>query len=68
MDSLMSILKSIDGFMWGKYMIILLYATGILLTIRLRGIQFRRLGQALKLTFSKMYYALNSVMKSLKRF
>ena len=45
-------LNALDGFMWGKYMMIGLFLTGIVLTIRLRGVQFRKLGHALKLAFT----------------
>lgn len=46
-------LDKIDSFMWGSVMMILLIATGIWLTIRTGGVQFRRLGQALRHTFSR---------------
>ncbi len=46
-------LDEIDSFMWGSFMMVLLLATGIWLTIRLKGVQFRRLGQALRHTFSR---------------
>ena len=49
---MMDILNALDSFMWGKYMMIALFFTGILLTIRYRGIQFRKLGLALKLAFT----------------
>jgi len=38
--------------MWGKYMMIALFLTGIVLTIRMRGVQFRKLPYALKLAFA----------------
>jgi Na+/alanine symporter len=41
------------GFMWGPWLLVLLLGTGFWLTIRLRGIQFRALFYALRLTFSK---------------
>ena len=49
---MMDFLNALDSFMWGKYMMIALFFTGILLTIRYRGIQFRKLGLALKLAFT----------------
>ncbi len=52
-ENLLTTLKRIDDFMWGTFMMVLLLGTGIVLTFRLRGIQFRRLGQALRHTFSK---------------
>ena len=41
------------SFMWGPWLLVLLLGTGFWLTIRLRGIQFRALFYALRLTFSK---------------
>ncbi len=38
--------------MWGPWLLVLLVGTGMLLTIRLRGIQFRLLGRALRLVFA----------------
>ena len=46
-------LESFAAFMWGPWLLILLLGTGFGLTIRLRGIQFRFLFYALRLTFSK---------------
>ena len=48
MEKLTKILEQIDNFVWGLPLIILIVVTGILLTIRLRGIQVRHLGKALK--------------------
>ena len=42
------ILNSIDDFVWGPILIILILATGIYLTIRLGFLQIRHLGKALK--------------------
>lgn len=43
-----AILDSIDGFVWGPVLIILILATGIYLTARLGFLQIRHLGKALK--------------------
>jgi len=48
MDAFVSVLKSADDVVWGVPTIILIMATGILLTARLGVIQFRKLGKALK--------------------
>ena len=48
MDSLNNIIKSIDDFVWGVPLIVLIMACGIWLTIRCCGLQFRHLGKALK--------------------
>ncbi len=42
------ILKDIDSFVWGLPLIILIIATGIYLSIRVKGLQIRHLGKALK--------------------
>ena len=48
-----SILKSIDDIVWGIPTIVLILATGILLTIRCRGVQFSKLGFGIKSLFKK---------------
>jgi alanine or glycine:cation symporter, AGCS family len=48
-----SILDAVDSFVWGLPLIILILATGILLTVRVRGLQFSKLGLALKSIFRK---------------
>lgn len=46
-----SILETIDGYVWGLPLIILILSVGIFLTIRLRGVQFTNLGRALSYIF-----------------
>ncbi|RAV34136.1 alanine/glycine:cation symporter family protein [Corynebacterium heidelbergense] len=42
-------LSAVDSFVWGPWFLIpLLLGTGLVLTIRLRGVQFRKLGVALR--------------------
>ena len=53
MVSLNKFFSDLSGMVWGPWLLFLLVGTGILLTIRLRGIQFRCLVYALRLTFSK---------------
>lgn len=53
MEMLNNIVGQINSFAWGGFMIVCLVGTGLLLTIGLRAIQFRRLGYAFKLLFSK---------------
>ncbi|HAH61928.1 MAG TPA: sodium:alanine symporter family protein, partial [Treponema sp.] len=43
-----SFLNSLDDKVWGLWLIILILATGIMLTVRIRGMQFTKLGLALK--------------------
>jgi len=47
------ILDRIDGVVWGLPTIFLILGTGLILTFRLRGLQFRKLGLALKSIFRK---------------
>lgn len=52
MDGLEKVLGDIDTVVWGPFFLIpLLLGTGIVLTWRLRGIQFTKLGAALRLAF-----------------
>lgn len=46
-----NILNTIDDVVWGIPTIVLILATGILLTIRLRCVQFTKLGRAIKSLF-----------------
>ena len=47
------ILKTIENFVWGIPLLVIIIAGGLLLTVRLRGIQIRRLNLALKWMFTK---------------
>ena len=50
MSSLTEIVHRLSGFIWGPYLLIpLLLLTGLYLTLRLRGVQFRELGYSLYL-------------------
>ena len=51
MEKFTEILEKIDGWVWGIPLIVLILATGIWLTIRLRLVQVRKLPQALKYMF-----------------
>ncbi len=50
---ILEIIKSINGVLWGSPTMILLFGTGLFLTFVLKGLQFRKLGYAFKLAFSK---------------
>ncbi len=52
MESFSNLIATVNGFVWGPWMLTLLVGTGIFLTIRLGVVQFRHLGYALKLAFS----------------
>ncbi len=52
MEKFNSIIAEIDSFIWGVPLIVLIIGCGILLTVRLRGIQIHKLGRALKYMFS----------------
>ncbi len=51
LDTINSVLGSIDDFVWGVPLIVLILFTGLLLTVRLRGLQFSKLAMAFKLMF-----------------
>ena len=53
MEKLSSMISTIDDFVWGPVMLILLVGTGIFLTFRTRFLTWRNLGYALKSTLSK---------------
>ena len=53
LDKITGVLEKIDGYVWGIPLIVLILATGLFLTIRFKGVQFSRLGHALKSMFSK---------------
>lgn len=53
MFSLNEFFEDLSGIVWGPWLLVLLMGTGVFLTIRLRGIQFRRLVYGLRLAFSK---------------
>jgi len=48
-----TIVSKVNSFAWGPVMIIFLVGTGILLSVGTQFIQFRKLGQAFRLLFSK---------------
>ncbi|EID86177.1 amino acid carrier protein [Treponema sp. JC4] len=48
-----SILNAIDDVVWGIPTIVLILATGLILTIRARGLQFTKLGRAFKSIFKE---------------
>ena len=49
LDNFTQILKQIDGYVWGIPLIVIILATGIYLTIRLRGLQISKLPKAIGL-------------------
>ena len=53
MELLSTLMAKANQFVWGPYMLALLVGTGVVLTIKLRFIQVRKLGYALKLVFSR---------------
>ena len=48
MEPLKNVIKQIDAWVWGIPLILLILLCGIWLTIRVRGLQVRRIGLALK--------------------
>lgn len=53
LEKIGAFLDKVDNIVWGAPLIVLLLAVGLFLTIRLKGIQFRKLGHGLKNMFSK---------------
>ncbi|MGN1417666.1 MAG: alanine:cation symporter family protein, partial [Oscillospiraceae bacterium] len=47
-EKLNELIIRFDNWLWGIPLILLILGCGIILTVRLRGVQFRRLGTALK--------------------
>lgn len=52
MELFSNLVATVNGFVWGPWMLTLLVGTGIFLTFRLGLVQFRYLGYGLKLAFS----------------
>lgn len=48
-------LESVDAFVWGPPLLILLLGAGVILTVRLKGLQFSQFGFAMRETFLKMF-------------
>ncbi len=53
MDAVTEFLSSASDFLWGWFLILLLLGTGFYLTIRLGGLQFTKLGAAMRLGILK---------------
>ena len=52
LDTINNVLGAVDDFVWGVPLIVLILFTGLMLTIRLRGLQFSKLlSKANKLFF-----------------
>src|SRR5690625_490573 len=50
---LLQVIDKINEFLWGIPSILLLAGTGLFLTFVIKGLQFRKLGEAFKLAFTK---------------
>ena len=55
LNSVAEINSSINSFIWGWPVMILLIGVGVLLTVRSRGIQFSKFGYAMKNTLGKIF-------------
>ena len=55
LDIVAKINGSINGVVWGIPMLVLLVGTGVMLTIRMKGLQFRKFGYTMKNTIGKMF-------------
>lgn len=52
METFSALINTLNGFVWGPWMLIFLVGTGVFLTLRLGFLQFTQLPYALKLAFS----------------
>ena len=55
MEKITQIISAVNGFAWGPVMIVFLVGTGILLSLGTGFLQFRKLGTAFRLLFSKKH-------------
>lgn len=55
MELIANVNDAINGVVWGAPMLILLIGVGILMTLRSRGLQFRKFGYAMKNTLGKIF-------------
>ncbi len=55
MEQIEKIVKSVDNWVWGPVLLVLLAGTGIYLSLRMGFPQFRRFGYAMKNTIGKMF-------------
>lgn len=53
MEAFNAVIGAIGGFAWGPVMIVLLFSTGLILSVGTRIVQYRKLGYAFKLLFTK---------------
>ena len=53
MEALNNLIGAVGSFAWGPIMITLLFATGLILSIGTKFVQYRKLGLAFKLLFTK---------------
>lgn len=58
------ILKAVEDFVWGIPLVVFILTTGLFLTIRLKGVQFRKLPHAFKKMFAKDTDAKNGEVSS----
>lgn len=56
MELIAQINGAVNGFVWGAPMLVLLIGVGILMTVRNRGLQFRKFGYAMKNTIGKIFH------------
>lgn len=55
MELIAQINGAVNSFVWGAPMLILLIGVGILMTVRNKGLQFRKFGYAMKNTIGKIF-------------
>ena len=54
MELIASINSAVNGVVWGAPMLVMLIGVGLLMTVRSRGLQFRKFGYTMRNTFGKL--------------
>ena len=68
METVSKVLEQINHYVWGLPTLLLLVGTGIILTVRLKGLQFSKLLYAHKLTFkNQKIHLLLEILATSKR-
>ncbi|MBM3208046.1 MAG: sodium:alanine symporter family protein [Chlamydiae bacterium] len=52
-DQIVQILEKVDHVLWANFLVFFLVLVGVILTVKLKGMQFRYLGYSLKLAFTR---------------
>ncbi|EJQ45839.1 hypothetical protein IEE_02217 [Bacillus cereus BAG5X1-1] len=63
MGTVSKVLEQINQYVWGLPTLLLLVSTGIILTVRLKGLQFSKLFQIKKAIDNSYYFWKNNLQK-----